>query len=530
LDAATGVGQAEAALLLVDQTLVSAMAQEELDLKAVATLQYAQGTLGSEERDRPVTDAQAMMATLAGERRVARRGALGVLDALATGIQQTVTRATLLPRQVGPKKDPEEISQKLRQGYEHQQAQRFDEAQRLYREVLQETRDPKEATVARELLARLDQARQQRRSAEELERKAALLGSGPEMQRMQFELGSIWLQLYAMEKAAQAFRQAALADPEGEMALPSLFKEAWCLRYLGKFQEAFSVFQEIIQRAPKSSWATASRQQMAEAYKATGDFKKAMQTYEQLVAESQDPALTALALAQAGSMALYDLKDNDKARALFEKVATQFPASSASSIEKDISRLETMKAALTAGAARPLVPGAPVFGWIERTLPAFAQTFAERLARYIESVRETKVTRKYTEKEFREHVLRRVQERFPGQIRAVSVAIRPEGYVGSCIAQLGPVSFPLEGRLEIHVVEERPHIAIPEMRIWRIPVPEGVRQQLAQRVNKTIDGLRLPLKVTQYDFGEGFVTITAEVIRQPTASKEEKDDEGVSLE
>ena len=545
LEPATGVGQAEAALILVDQTLVTAMAKEELDLRTVSTLQYVQGTLSNPQAERTVVDAQVMVNTVFQEQKSARTGVLGVLDQLGSGFQQTVTRAALLPRQIGAKKGSEEIdasrlaqanrwerlglfaeaasayeglirtypnykgrgSLKLRLGYVYQHNQSFDQSERLYQEVLQETRNPQETAVAKALLSQLDRARGLRRDADRLERKLAALGSGAERQRLQIQLGSLWLQLGMMDKAAESFRLAALADPEGGLVLPSLFKEAWCLKYLGRFKEALQTFQEIIRGDPESSWASAARNQMAEIYKATDDYPRAMQLYEENLTLSNDPSSKDLTLTFAGCTALYDLKDPDKATAYFKQLESKFPASPFSTVEEDMARLEAAKAMLAVGSAQSFTLGTPLFSWSERILPIFVQTFADRLAKYMEVAGEKELSRKYTEEEFRKIVLRRVQERFPGQIQVNEMAIGPNGYTGSGSARVGFLTFALSGRIGIQVEKERPHVVIHEMRVWKIPVPELVRNRLAQRVNQMIDGLKLPLKVTQYDFKEGYVVI-----------------------
>ena len=80
MDGASGVGQAEAALLLVDQNLTAQMAEEELDLRAASTLQYAQGALASSDMDRPPDDAQALVSVLGEEKVSERPGMLMALD------------------------------------------------------------------------------------------------------------------------------------------------------------------------------------------------------------------------------------------------------------------------------------------------------------------------------------------------------------------------------------------------------------------------------------------------------------------
>lgn len=549
LDAATGVGQAEAALLLVDQTLVAEMAKEELDLASIGVLQYAQGALSGSAPDRLPVDAQAMLGTLTQEREAAQAGPRAFLGAVSSRIERTISGAGLFPRGRKADKAFEEINPvrlseaigleragsldqaaaayrgliadypnyagrgtlKLRLGAVLQRLGRPDEAQRLYREALKEEREPKEISVARALLESLASAQKLQASAQKLERRLPSLGSGPERQEALFRLGSLRLQLSSLEKAAQAFREAALADPEGELARPSLFKQAWCLKRLGRLREAFGPFQEIVRREPAGSWAAAARQQMAEIYKAQGAYAEALKMYDELIAQSKDDALVALALAQAGATAMYDLRDSVKALAYFEKLSDRFPASSFSGAGDQMKRLEADKAALLAGAAsRSLGAGSPFFGWVRKVLPAFVQTFAEKLARYMDSVGETELHRNYTEEEFRKIVLRRVQELFPNQIQGVEVHIHADGYRGSCTARLGPLRFPLEGWVSIKVVNQRPHVVPRELRVWGIQVPKAILDQIGKESNRVIDGLRLPIRVHEYTFSEGYVTIRVE--------------------
>ncbi|MBI3318643.1 MAG: tetratricopeptide repeat protein [Candidatus Omnitrophica bacterium] len=514
LDSATGVGQAEAALILVDETLVSAMAQEELDLKTVATLQYAQGTLSASDRERTVVDTQVMVSFLAQGLQGSRPAALGAADALVSGMKEAMAGAAFIPRRLGAKQAAQEGALlKLRLGYAHQRNQAPDQAERFYREVLRESSDLKVVKVARELISELEAGRNHRRKAEELKKRLLSLGAGPERQELQSKLGALWIKLYAMDQAAEAFHSAVLADPQGGLTLPSLFQEGWCMKYLGRLEEALQSFQEVIRRDPGGSWGTSAKQQIVEIYKSTGDFAFAVELYEQILKESEDPALAALVAAQAAPAALYDLKDVNKANFFFDQLASRFPASPLSSIKEELSRLETLKSSLTASGIRTLSAGNPLFRWAEKVLPAFIQTFAERLARYMDGARETHLIRRYSEHEFRDIVLRRVQERFQGQIEISGMEITPEGYSGSGTVRLGPFAVPLEGRIEIVVESRRPHVAIDRARIWKIPIPAPLLNLLVERVNRIVDNMKLPIEVIRYEFSEDYVTIEVERVR-----------------
>ncbi len=576
LDKATGVGQAEAALILVDQALVAEMAKEELNLKNLAVLQYAQGTLATDQRQRPVEDAQVMVASMTQDKSADRPALLTAIDGVVSGIQYVFGQATLLPRQIGPvsdKIDSAQLSQamrwerlgslkeaaqayqklledyptysgratlKLKLGYIHQRMQEFDQAARFYRETSAEAQTIKELQTARQLLDNLAQIQRKDWEARSLEERLFTLGAGSERQRVAFELGSSYIQLEALDKAARTFHQAILADPKGDLALPSLFKEAWCLRTVGRFDDALQRFQEIIRQNPKGQWAAASYHQIAEAYKAAGDYDAAIRSYEKILSETEDQAFIAIVHAQTGATYRYDLKNPEKAAFYLQTLPNKFPASSFSSMEQQIQHAEATKSLpnrsgpitpatpLTTAPVMPRKPqpspagpegpvlqaGSPLMGWIESFLPLFVDVFCERLARYMQVVGETAITRRFTEQEFRELVVRRVRERFPGQVTDVTANIRSNGFIGAGTVRLGILTFTVRARVGIQLVEDRPHTRIEEIRVGAIEIPETLRTMLETRVNQVIDRAQYPLKIKKYELSDGYALISVELITE----------------
>lgn len=573
LDAATGIGQAEAALLLMDQALVAQMAEEELNLKQIATMQYAQGTLASDDLSRPVADSQMMVATLAEDQAVGRARFLTVLDGMVTGVQTAVQRARLLPRQwlggelseeVDEKQLREALRQerlgllvesskiyeqllrdfpnytgritlKLRLGYLYQRLRNLDRAETLYREALRETREVAEAKAAQRMLANLSQVRTSAKGVKALENQLLTLGKGRKRQRVAFELGSLLIQLYDFNQAANMFREAVLADPKGEFALVSLFKEGWCLRNAGRFEEALNRLVEITQKYPETPWVGASYQQIAEIYKATGDYEAAAEVYEKAIEKAQDVALVAILHAQAGSTYRYDLKQPEKAEKHFRSLARSFPASVYSSAEQQLRQIETrhgIPSSLSAFPAtrttlpqppRTLAPeerdlpqvfspmlaeGTPVMKWLEGFLPTFIDIFMSRLSRYMQAVGETEITRRFTEQEFEQLVIRRIQQRFPRQVAGMTVKIRSDGFIGSGTVQLGILSFPVRTRIGVTIIQERPHAVIHEVKIGKLVMPKSLRKILEKRVNESINRARYPLRVKEYKLSDGFADIS----------------------
>ncbi len=579
LDTASGVGQAEAALLLVDQTLVAEMAREDIDLTRVATLQYVQGTLSSKDPGRRVEDTQVLVAFLAEDAASARVGLLATLDNISSGVQNIMTRASLLPRELakkrssGKKIDPAQMQQaaqwerlgqlpqaetlyeklisehpeysgratlKMRLGYVYQKSRKFDQAEDLYQQAVKEARTPDELNAAQQLMAQIAQIRKAEWTAKDLEQKLSSVKAGPDRQRMAFQLGSILIQIYKLSEAAPVFRGAYLADPKGELALLSLFKEAWCLKATGRLEEALKRFQEIIQQYPKNQWANLSYQQIAESYRASGDYDATAKTYEKSLTETEDAAYAATVHALVGSFYLFDLKQPDMAKFHFAQLAKMFPSSPFSNFEEQLQKasagkgLDLFASSAVVAAGLELVGeekaptlsleiGAPVIKWLESFLPIFVEVFADRLARYMELTGTAKLTRRYTEAEFKDLVLSRVQEKFADQIQDVDVKILPDGFVGSGKVKLGILSFPLEAKIDIHLVDDIPHAAIREIKAGILTVPEVLRKMLEEHVNVGIDKKNYPIRVKQYELSAGYALISVELVTKSSGTRPSTD-------
>jgi|GEM_PF-2029853 len=565
LNTATDVGHAEAALLLVNKTLVAEMAKEEIDLKTLANLQYAQGALSSDQRQRRVEDAQTMVSVSTQEQVASRPAFLTTLDGVVTGVQAAFRQVTLLPRQVagGPASQEINMAQlqkairlerlgqlaqaaqgyegllatypnyvgrpllKLRLGYVYERTQDFDRAGRLYQEALRETRDPKEAEVARQMLEGLLQAKRKGLTAKALEQRLTTLGAGSERQQVAFELGSLLIQLHQLEKAAKTFREGVSAAPEGKLALPCLFKEAWALRTLGRFEEALSRFEEIVRRDPKSSWAVASQSQIAEAYKAMGNYEAAAKTYEQALAKAPDKVTQATLRLQTGWTYLNDLHNKQKAEAYLRRWLT--PAYPLRPMESKSKETPPPAPPAPVSITLSLQPDTPIVAWLEKFLPIFSEVFDERLAKYMKSANLTNLTRKFTQEEFRELVVRRVQQQFPGQLSDVSTKIKAEGFVGSGMARIESYTFYVEARVGIRVVNERPYTVVQEIKvaapnnpIGSLVASEDLRKLLEKRVNEKVEHQTSALKIKRYELYDGYALISVEMKREEGAPGEKE--------
>jgi hypothetical protein len=136
--------------------------------------------------------------------------------------------------------------------------------------------------------------------------------------------------------------------------------------------------------------------------------------------------------------------------------------------------------------------------------------FADRLSKYMEAAGETQITRRFSELEFQDLVVREVQRRFPGQLSDVQTKITPEGFIGKGTVRLGLLRFPLEAKIGIKVVDYRVNPVLREVKIGGIPVPAGILKHLETQVTREIEKKRYPLRVKEYTLKEGYAHISVE--------------------
>lgn len=569
MDSASEVGQAEAALLLVNQTLTAQMAQPELDLRAAVTLQYSQEALSSSRTERPVDDAQVLVGILQEEKSAARPPVLMTMDGIVSSVQKMIRKASLIPKHtlakpLAPMVDLVQLEEaarlerqgqiaeavaiyrrvlelypeytgrstlKLRIGSLLQKIPDFPEAEKAFREALQDARSLEEQALARKMLRQLMSAWGGLEKKLLQEQKVQQLPMGAARQKAAYELGSSVIRGSDFARAAGLFEESFRADPGGELALPALFKQAWCLRMAGQTEEAFAQFSEIIRLAPNSDWHTAAMLQIAEMYKVSGNFEAAVEMYEKATGlEPDDAALTSIAYALAGCTYEFDLHEPGKARIYFKDVGKKFPASPYSTVGRRLEKLRIKKGRAEAGVtsmARPggrlpapvrkqevsdmFAMGSPLLNWLENFLPLFVSVFNDRLAKYMEAVGETAVARRFTEDEFNELVVRELQRRFPGQVSGIQTKIHSDGFTGSGNVHLGMLKFSVEAKIGIVVEEFKPNALLHYIRVGKIELPTPLLKFLQERVNRSIDRKRYPLKVKEYRLNEGYAWISVEL-------------------
>ncbi|OGX40948.1 MAG: hypothetical protein A3C53_04240 [Omnitrophica WOR_2 bacterium RIFCSPHIGHO2_02_FULL_68_15] len=549
---APDVSRAEAAMALVDQNLLYTIALAQPSPVELATLEYAKTVLAGDPQ-RSVADAQAMVSDAVAQRLAARGGVVGTLDDLNNTIQRVLQRVALMPRAVlrrSPLSDEinlellrqaladerlgefakaerafEQLLREfpayrgrddllLRLGYLHHRRRAWASAERRYREALEITTDPVSAGIARQLLDQLKKAHQWAADAIILRQRLAAETDPLARQEVAFNLGGLQMRLFEFDQAIENFHLAAEAAPQTPLAAQATFRQAWCLKYLGRYEEALTLFETLQRPGVEPATATIARTSAAAALHAAGQYDAAVELLGAAAGQAQDQALASLLTAQAGAVALLDQRDTASATGHFRHVEEAYPASTASTLRDAIQQLQAMKQIVPSEATQ-MAPAVPVLGWLETVLPAAVETFARRLAETMAAAGERDHARRLTEQDCQQYVIRRIQQRFPKQLRDVQVMITPDGFQGSADVAAAELWFPVTGAAQIAVVTGRPHVRLTRLSVGHLPIPQMVLQVLSDRVNAAVDQAQWPLVVHRFVPAAGAVDISVSLVESP---------------
>lgn len=153
----------------------------------------------------------------------------------------------------------------------------------------------------------------------------------------------------------------------------------------------------------------------------------------------------------------------------------------------------------------------PILDWFSQLPPLIIRLFEDRLANAIKDVGEESVTLKYREPEFRELALQHLRQRFPGQLRDLTIRFRASAIDGACTVTVGPVTAQLLFRAGVTVVDGRLHVTLQAMRVSAWEVPKPLLALAEARINDAIIGHPSRLRLTWVRVEPGQLIVSAEL-------------------
>jgi len=152
--------------------------------------------------------------------------------------------------------------------------------------------------------------------------KIGTLSDRDELQSAYYVLANTYAQLSEFEKAKETYDKAIAFNPDSNLAKKSRFNLAWNEKNRGNLDEAIKEFEKLSQAPGEEKLASFSKYQLAETYRKKGDYEKAVAIYREVAGENKE--LAQISNLQTGTTLLYDLKQSDKAKEVFDKAKTLF--------------------------------------------------------------------------------------------------------------------------------------------------------------------------------------------------------------
>ena len=152
--------------------------------------------------------------------------------------------------------------------------------------------------------------------------KIGTLSDRDELQNAYYVLANTYTQLSEFEKAKEAYERAIALNLDSNLAKKSRFNLAWNEKNRGNLDEAIKEFEKLSQTPGEEKLASFSKYQLAETYRKKEDYEKAVTIYREIAGENKE--LAQISNLQTGTTLLYDLKQSDKAKEVFDESKTLF--------------------------------------------------------------------------------------------------------------------------------------------------------------------------------------------------------------
>ncbi|MBU1125836.1 MAG: tetratricopeptide repeat protein [Candidatus Omnitrophica bacterium] len=142
-----------------------------------------------------------------------------------------------------------------------------------------------------------------------------------------YQLGNLYIEMKDPASAEEVFRKISDIAPKNPLAAKAKFNLAWAYKAAGEYQKALAAFEALSEEYPEVEIATTSQFQVADTLYKKGDFQEARVKYAQLSKEHEDLEVGNVGLFQAGYISYYELDDKEGALQYFAELEKKSPQS-----------------------------------------------------------------------------------------------------------------------------------------------------------------------------------------------------------
>ena len=165
-----------------------------------------------------------------------------------------------------------------------------------------------------------------------------------QLQEAYYDLANIYTKMSDFTRARETYLKAVDLNPSSKLAQKCRFNLAWNEKQQGNLDQALKEFENLSQTTGEEKLAIFSKYQMADTYRKKGDYEKASVIFQEVARQSSDKELSSFADKELSSFAefragytyLYDLKDYEKAKGIFDKSKELLKGSSIATHIEDI--------------------------------------------------------------------------------------------------------------------------------------------------------------------------------------------------
>jgi len=147
--------------------------------------------------------------------------------------------------------------------------------------------------------------------------------SRPGLEGIYYELAGVYSELSEFNKARAAYEKVIELNPHSQLGKMAQFNLAWNQKRRGNLDESMKAFEALSKTSANEEMAIFSQYQIADVLRKKGEYEKAADIYQDLARKQPKTDLAKVADFQAGSTYLYDLKDYEKAKEVFDRLKIQ---------------------------------------------------------------------------------------------------------------------------------------------------------------------------------------------------------------
>jgi len=348
--------------LVLSAVVLKEVANKKIDSQSLINLDLASNITKNPEMLNQVKDAKFMLSEVLAKKKKERNQVLVALDNLndkvmkgGSGVRNFLSKATMKELVVVEIRDGKLISaakkyeenmdfnnaikayesalkqvpqyegiEKVHIGYLYQRIENFNRARVLYEDVLKNASGTQSAEIAKKLMDNLrnleDISKRRQKVEEDILREA----STDKLQQLYYDLGALKGLLEDFTGAENVYQKVVDLGPKTELGQKAKFNLAFNYKLQAKYADSEKIFSQFNKEFPRNDLAPDAKYWKADSLRNQGRFEEAAEGFKEVAADFKDKPIAPAALFRAGYTYMYDIKDAEKSRAVFDDLKKYF--------------------------------------------------------------------------------------------------------------------------------------------------------------------------------------------------------------